>query len=180
MRLVPWNKFKSSSNFHTGRSKALLFCGSFLFVFILPYCLVCVLQPCGHQCWERADLLSLLYMTFCCVFVTFQNGVLDRCGTWLYRFLIFAFFLTLVCYAVLNVLSSFLQSCWGKEWRLLYFNCLLAIMWLIVYIVSSSRCLWLVCSVWLCHFLVILIVKPVLSDHSKKNTKHWFSIPIIA
>ena len=29
-------------------------------------------------CWERADLLALLYVIFSCVFVTFPNGVLCR------------------------------------------------------------------------------------------------------
>ena len=27
-------------------------------------------------CWERADLLALLFVTFCCVFVIFPYGVL--------------------------------------------------------------------------------------------------------
>ena len=29
-------------------------------------------------CWERADLLALLYVMFSCVFVTFPCGVLGR------------------------------------------------------------------------------------------------------
>ena len=39
------------------------------------------------------DLLALLYAMLYCVYVTFLYGVLGRCGAWLYRFLIFAFFL---------------------------------------------------------------------------------------
>ena len=29
-------------------------------------------------CWERADLLALLYVIFLCVFVTFSHGVLGQ------------------------------------------------------------------------------------------------------
>ena len=46
-------------------------------------------------CWERADLLALLYVMFYCV-LSLSNGVAwVNCGTWVYRFLIFASFLTL-------------------------------------------------------------------------------------
>ena len=45
--------------------------------------------------WERADLLALLYVTFYCV-LSLSDGVSwVKCGTWVYRFLIFASFLTL-------------------------------------------------------------------------------------
>ena len=40
-------------------------------------------------CWERADLLALICGVFC-EFVTFPLVSWVRCGTWLYRFLIFA------------------------------------------------------------------------------------------
>ena len=40
-------------------------------------------------CWERADLLALVCGVFC-EFVTFLLVSWVRCGTWLYRFLIFA------------------------------------------------------------------------------------------
>ena len=40
-------------------------------------------------CWERADLLALVCGVFC-EFVTFPLVSWVRCGTWLYRFLIFA------------------------------------------------------------------------------------------
>ena len=29
-------------------------------------------------CWEKADLLALLYVTFCCVLITFPYGVLGQ------------------------------------------------------------------------------------------------------
>ena len=44
-------------------------------------------------CWERADLLALVCGVFC-EFVTFPLVSRVRCGTWLYRFLIFAPLLT--------------------------------------------------------------------------------------
>ena len=36
--------------------------------------------PCSHlvTCWERADLLALLYVMFSCDFVTFPYGVLGQ------------------------------------------------------------------------------------------------------
>ena len=46
-------------------------------------------------CWERADLLALVCGVFC-EFVTFPLVSWVRCGTWLYRFLIFAPLLTLI------------------------------------------------------------------------------------
>ena len=45
-------------------------------------------------CWERADLLALV-CSVCCEFVTFPLVSWVRCGTWLYRLLIFAPLLTL-------------------------------------------------------------------------------------
>ena len=41
-------------------------------------CLCNIVQPYGHLV---ADLLALVYVTFCCVFVTFQYGVLGQGGT---------------------------------------------------------------------------------------------------
>ena len=50
--------------------------------------------PCSlvMTCWERADLLAFLCVTFHCIFVMFPCGARVRCGTRLYRFLIFPFF----------------------------------------------------------------------------------------
>ena len=44
-------------------------------------------------CWETADLLAFV-CSICCEFVTFPLVSWVRCGTWLYRFLIFAPLLT--------------------------------------------------------------------------------------
>ena len=69
-----------------------LFCGSFMFLF----CLVFAMSLCASvymcfvvTCWERADLLALVCGVYC-EFVTFPLVSWVRCGTWLYRFLIFA------------------------------------------------------------------------------------------
>ena len=75
------------------------FCGSFMFLF----CLVFAMSLCASvymcfvvTCWERADLLALV-CGVCCEFVTFPLVSWVRCDTWLYRFLIFAPLLTLLC-----------------------------------------------------------------------------------
>ena len=57
------------------------------------YCHVCFFSI-GVTCWERADLLALLFVIFSCVLSLFHTLSWVRCKTWLYRFLIFAFFLT--------------------------------------------------------------------------------------
>ena len=48
-----------------------------------------------YTCWERADLLALVCGVYC-EFVTFPLVSWVRCGTWLYRFQIFAPLLTFV------------------------------------------------------------------------------------
>ena len=98
--LVPLNIFKHSSNLFTGRSKAVLLLW-ILFVnyvsFFCP-CYVFLYVSCSFviTCWERVDLLALLYVMY--VLLSISNIVFRiRCGTWLYRFLIYAFFFTLTC-----------------------------------------------------------------------------------
>ena len=62
-------------------------------------------------CWERTDLLALVCGVYCEV-VTFPLVSWVRCGTWLYRFLIFAPLLTL--------LSSLIAYRWFRPqnlWR---------------------------------------------------------------
>ena len=82
--------------YFTDRSKAVLLLWIF-YVFVLS---VFVMSLCGSvymcfvvTCWERADLLALVCGVYC-EFVTFPLVSWVRCGTWLYRFLIFAPFLT--------------------------------------------------------------------------------------
>ena len=105
------------------------FFGSFMFLF----CLVFAMSLCASvymcivvTCWERADLLALVCGVNC-EFVTFPLVSWVRCGTWLYRFLIFAPLLCLVC----------LPGVW----------------WLVCD--SSSRCHGFVCSLWMWYFLII-------------------------
>ena len=51
-------------------------------------------------CWEGAGLLALVCGVFC-EFVTFPLVSWVRCGTWLYRFLIFASLLTLLKFSII-------------------------------------------------------------------------------
>ena len=53
-------------------------------------------------CWERADLLALV-CGVCCEFVTFPLVSWVRCGTWLYRFLIFAPLFTFIMISLKRV-----------------------------------------------------------------------------
>ena len=101
-RLVRLNRFKPSSK---------IFCwpfqGGTSFVDLLCFCFVlCLLFLCASvymcfvvTCWEGADLLALV-CGVCCEFVTFPLVSWVRCGTWLYRFLIFAPLLTLTLYLI--------------------------------------------------------------------------------
>ena len=83
-------------SYFTDRSKAVLLLWIF-YVFVLS-CVCYVLCTSVYMCfvvtcWERADLLALVCGVFC-EFVTFPLVSWVRCGTWLYRFLIFAPLLT--------------------------------------------------------------------------------------
>ena len=82
--------------YFTDRSKAVLLLWIF-YVFVLScvcYVLCASVFMCFVvTCWERADLLALVCGVFC-EFVTFPLVSWVRCGTWLYRFLIFAPLLT--------------------------------------------------------------------------------------
>ena len=96
VRLAPLNRFKPSSKIFYWP-----FQGGTSFVDLLCFCSVlCLLCLCASvcmcfvvTCWERADLLALVCGVFC-EFVTFPLVSWVRCGTWLYRFLIFAPLLT--------------------------------------------------------------------------------------
>ena len=65
-----------------------------LLSFCSVLCLLCLCVRLFIFGWERADLLALV-CGVCCEFVTFLLVSWVRCGTWLYRFLIFAPLLTL-------------------------------------------------------------------------------------
>ena len=98
VRLAPLNRFKPSSKIFYWP-----FQGGTSFVDLLCFCSVlCLLYLCASvymcfvvTCWERADLLALVCGVFC-EFVTFPLVSWVRCGTWLYRFLIFEPLLTFI------------------------------------------------------------------------------------
>ena len=68
-----------------------------LFVFHVCLCYTVLSVPCSHVivCLERAEFLALLCVMFPCVLSLSHMVSRARCGSWLYRFLIFTFFLTL-------------------------------------------------------------------------------------
>ena len=78
--------------YFTDRSKEVLLLWIF-YVFVrscVCYVLCASVYMCFVvTCWERADLLALVCGVFC-EFITFPLVSWVRCGTWLYRFLIFA------------------------------------------------------------------------------------------
>ena len=97
VRLALWNRFKPSSKIfywplQGGTSFVDLLC-FFCLVFAMPLytsvymCLVVT-------CWEGLPSWLSFVVSYC-EFVTFPLVSLVRCGTWLYRFLIFAPLLTL-------------------------------------------------------------------------------------
>ena len=81
--------------YFTDRSKAVLLLWIF-HVFVLSCVCYVFERICffGVTCWERADFLSLVYGVYY-EFATFPLVSWVTCGTWLYRFLIFAPLLTL-------------------------------------------------------------------------------------
>ena len=100
--------------------------------------------------WERADLLALLYVTFSCDFITFIYGVPGQVWYLILSFLIFAFFLTFFCCAVISVVSYFAIHSLGERERreswFLYFHCLLISCSCLLFYVSSSRSRGLACN----------------------------------
>ena len=95
---APLNRFKP-----TGKILLLtvprrcFFCGSFmLFLSCVCYAfaLVCLLMPCGHLLGKGWPLGSRLWCLIMCLSLS-HVVFWVRCGTWLYRFLIFALFLIL-------------------------------------------------------------------------------------
>ena len=99
VRLVPLNRFKSSSKIFYWP-----FQGGTSFVDLLRFCSVlCLLCLCAclFTCalWSPAGKGLTSWLSFLvsnCEFVTFPLVSWVRCGTWLYRFLIFAPLLTLM------------------------------------------------------------------------------------
>ena len=61
-----------------------------LFIICFCLCLIVMSVSCSLviTCWGRADILTLLYVVFCCVLSPSHRVSCVRCGAWLYRFLI--------------------------------------------------------------------------------------------
>ena len=99
MRLAPWNRFKPSSKtfywpFQGGTSFVDLLC-FFCLVFVMPLCAsvyLCLVVSCLKKGWPLGSHLWCITMHLS----TFPLVSWVRLGTWLYRFLIFALFLTLM------------------------------------------------------------------------------------
>ena len=70
---------------------------AFLWIILLFISRVChaFLPVHCSTCWERADFLARLYVSFSCVLSASHVVSLVRYGTWLYRSLIFSFLLNL-------------------------------------------------------------------------------------
>ena len=71
--------FKPSNKSLTDRSNAVLL----LWIFFFAICVSChtvLFVPCSLlvTCWERTDLLAILYVMFFCVFVTVPYDVLGQ------------------------------------------------------------------------------------------------------
>ena len=94
---APWNRFKPSSKIFNWP-----FQGGTSFVDLLCFCSVlCLLCLCARlficALWSPAGKGLISWLSFVVSnFVTFPLVSWVRCGTWLYRFLIFAPLLTLV------------------------------------------------------------------------------------
>ena len=89
--------FKPSSKKISDRSKVVLLSWIFYVFYVLcvyAFVCVCLYVPCGHLLGKGWPLGSLFVVSNY-EFVTFPLVSWVRCGTWLYRFLIFAPLLTL-------------------------------------------------------------------------------------
>ena len=109
VRLAPLNWLKpSGKTFYWPFQGGTSFCGSFMFFlscFAMPLC-VSVYMCLVVTCWERADPLALVCGVYC-EFVTFPLVSWVRCGTWLYRVLIFAPLLT---FMALDLRQNFVSA----------------------------------------------------------------------
>ena len=79
-----------------------LLCYRYLCFVFVCHTVLSVLCNLVVTCWERADVLALLYMMFSCVLSLFHIVSWVRCGIGLYRYRIFAFFLTLIILMFVN------------------------------------------------------------------------------
>ena len=80
VRLVPSKMFKPLSIFTDQPKVVLLLYILFCYLCFMFACNTVLFVPCSLvvTCWERADLLVLLYVLFSCVFVTFPYSILGQ------------------------------------------------------------------------------------------------------
>ena len=97
VRLAPWKRFSPPVKyFLLTIPRRYFFCGSFVFfVSCVSHAFASVHCGLVVTCWERADLLALVGDVYCILLLSHVVSWV-RCGTWLYRFLILAIFLTLI------------------------------------------------------------------------------------
>ena len=97
MRVALWTRFKLPSKmFLLAVPRRYFFCGSLVFLCIVFLMLLCLFIA---SLWPSAEkgLTSWLLLLMFIVFLLLSHVVSwVRCGTWLYRFLIFAPFLTFI------------------------------------------------------------------------------------
>ena len=165
MRLAPWNRFKPFSKiFLLTLPRRYFVCGSFVFVCLLFLMLsrlfiAALWSPTGIGL--TSQLLSVMFIVF---LLLYHLVSWVRCGAWLYRYLIFAVFLTftiilqylILCFVVRSFMSILVlqSSWWGRESWLLCLIRLPGVSWWLSG--SSSRCHRVVCGLWLWYFLFIL------------------------
>ena len=95
-----------------------------LFVIIYNEILVCLYYtvlsvPCSLviTCWESADLLALFVCEFPCVLSLFNMISRVRCGTLLYRFLVFTLlFICIIQQTLYMILLLFILFCYCPHW----------------------------------------------------------------
>ena len=77
MRLVPSNMFKLSCHSFTDHSEVMLFVDPSCYLCFMCVCHIIWYVPYSLMvtCWEKADLLDLLYVMLSCVCIAFQYGV---------------------------------------------------------------------------------------------------------
>ena len=123
VRLAPWNRFKPSSKIFLLTLLLWIIC--VINVLCSSCFCVCSLLPCGQLLGKGWPLGSCMW------YLLLLSHVVSwvRCGTWLYRFLIFAAFLTFIiqCFHKRINPGSAWQGLGKKHWFMVI--CLLDLIW---------------------------------------------------